>query len=71
MPPRAAAPARPERARVLFRIDELQQILRQTQSDDVREAIQQALATRWKRLATLDARIGTGVRRTLPTRTRP
>ena len=71
MPPRAAAPARRERARVLFRIDELHQILRQTQSDDVREAIQQALATRWKRLTTLDAQIGTDVRRAWPTRTSP
>ena len=53
---------------MLFRIDELQQTLRHTQSEDVREAIQQALATCWKRLAALDARIGTGVRRALPPR---
>ena len=67
MPSQAATPARPERARVLFRIDELQQTLRHTQSDDVREAIQQALATCWKRLAALDARIGTGVRSSIAT----
>ena len=59
------------RARLLFRIGELQQTLRQTQSDDVRESIEQALVICWKRLAALDARIGTSVRRALPTKTRP
>ncbi len=62
---------RPQRDKVLFRIGELQQTLSYTQSDDVREVIQQALATCWKRLAALDARIGTGVRGALPSRTRP
>ena len=71
MPSQVATPAPRERASVLFRIDELQQTLRRTESDDVREAIEGALATCCKRLAALDARIGTGVRRALPTRTRP
>ena len=47
-----------ERDRVLARIDEIEQILRNIQSDDVRRTLRQALADCEQQLAELDARCG-------------
>jgi len=47
-----------ERDRVLARIDEIEQILRNIQSDDVRRTLRQALADCEQQLVELDARWG-------------
>ena len=50
--------ARLERAELLLRIDELQQTLRHTESEDVRRTLLQALADCTTRLAELDELLG-------------
>jgi hypothetical protein len=47
-----------ERDRVLGRIGEIEQILRETTSDDVRRTLQQALADCEQRLTRIDASAG-------------